>query len=102
MPSSFLELQSLLGELKIAYIYRRGMGEKASGLKNLCPEREDYQEVPRKVKQIMKNQHKLKSLNRKKEKKKFKNQRRLGNWHVCCCCILLLISSICSMDFFLF
>lgn len=43
---------------------------KRSSLKNLAPEHEDYQEMPRKVKNIMKSQQELK---RKKNKKKLKN-----------------------------
>ena len=58
---------------------RRPKWEK--GIKNLPPEREDDDEqMPRKVKNIMKSQQKMKSLNKKKLKSQFKNNKHLGNY----------------------
>ena len=60
---------------------RRPKWEK--GIKNLPPEKgDDGEEMPRKVKNIMKSQQKMKSLNKKKLKGQFKNNKHLGNYRI--------------------
>ena len=64
-----------LVRISILFIYRLTSLPNKSRLKDLAPENEDEQEMPRKVKNIMKSQQQVK---RKREKKKMKNRINLG------------------------